>query len=439
MQTRCFFPSALGGAHAPPPSAARQRGGTQRGRTAPTPAPHAPAPYGRSAKRKCAPAVAVRLPVGSPLNAPAFSPLRGLPCRCASLAALARSGRARPLRTAAWLPPAFSLGRWVRASRSPAARCRRGAPASPRCAAGFLRSPLLPSGAPVLRAAVAGSPRLRPCGLRAAPLRRRGRSRFALPSCFAPGSLCPRVLRPLRFPPAGVLPCAPPVPAAPAGGSGEAGCLAAGGCAPAASQLPPGSRQAVRPLILAAAGKGLAGRFPPLPLPLRYIWRKGLTFPAVCATLVVGCLSRCFGIHPQGCPWGGERTPAEMPGFFFCPLCFPVFAHHPAGIKPAAPCVAGGAPPVHFPENVNWVFLAAAWRRFFLDIQTKTAGSPLLLFCFAANRVPLPASFFRPNATKPVLFCCVRSFYDRCVDRIRLMAGKLLAFYDRHRKHGKFE
>ena len=75
-----------------------------------------------------------------------------------------------------------------------------------------------------------------------------------------------------------------------------------GACGPpcrCAARLPRGwVRQAVRFPIVAAAGKGQAVRDAPLPLPLRFFWRGGLTSSLFCAMLSMRSPFGCFGTPP---------------------------------------------------------------------------------------------------------------------------------------------
>lgn len=118
-----------------------------------------------------------------------------------------------------------------------------------------------------------------------------------------------------------------------------------------------GSHQAPRLLILAAAGKGLAG-LAPLPLPLRFFQRGGLTFSNICAIMVgLGPTGRARRAPPlAGCPWAakeafsvrgtllffGHRYPKRTPcGFRLESNAAPymaLFPHHPDSPGPGGPC-----------------------------------------------------------------------------------------------------
>ena len=184
-----------------------------------------------------------------------------------------------------------------------------------------------------------------PSGLRARGLLARGLGGVAaVLVALPPGSfLCSGAPLPalFAFPEAvgfrWVLPRRPP-PAAPRWGAPGARCLRLGAAAPAASLLPgvglfPSSGA---PSHSSGSGKGQAGRFPPLPSPQRFFWRKALTKANICATIKVRCLSRCFGIHPKGCPWGGERSPASA-GLLFLPVLSSTFAKSFGGVLPPFP------------------------------------------------------------------------------------------------------
>lgn len=187
------------------------------------------------------------------------------------LAALARSGRARPLRSPARLPPAFALGllcglRPRLPLAAVAALCFR----SLRC--GLPAVALASShGRPCAVRRLPDPPAFAPCGasggLRsvAGGLRRLRRRLLG----FAPGSPCPRVLRPLRFPPAGVSPLRPSRPRRPRWGlRGSAEPVWVGLRAPRLRRLPPGlscSLSAVRPPIVAAGQGSSHAAAPPLP------------------------------------------------------------------------------------------------------------------------------------------------------------------------------
>ena len=195
---------------------------------------------------------------GSPLGrrpAVAFSPLRVLPCRCgcALLPSPASGGRARPrcrgrrpssspsrcaLAAAGPLPfpPPCALGPCAPLRGSVAARCRPCAVPSPLCAAGFLRSPLLPSGSPLrFGSARRVPPWSPPRGFGAPPARCGSPPGASGPGPPRPGlrRLCRRASAPPRalfllgcFAPCAVLrrgfsPCAPPPRRPPLGGSGE--------------------------------------------------------------------------------------------------------------------------------------------------------------------------------------------------------------------------
>ena len=270
---RRLGPCSLRGLRPPGPAALRirarggsspegQRAGTQRGQNAPTPGAHAPAP---TALRKAVCARLLPLP-GSPLGrrpAVAFSPLRVLPCRCgcALLPSPASGGRARPrcrgrrpssspsrcaLAAAGPLPfpPPCALGPCAPLCGSVAARCRPCAVSSPLCAAGFLRSPLLPSGSPLrfgsARRVPPWSPPFGASG--PGPPRPGARRRCRRAGGFAPGRFfCSGAAPPalcLRW--VGFSPCAPPPRRPPPGGSGERVACGLGAAAPAASQLPRG-------------------------------------------------------------------------------------------------------------------------------------------------------------------------------------------------------
>ena len=249
-------------------------------------------------------------------------------------------------RRAAPFPPG-SLARPVCAvAGSVGARCRPCALASPRSAVGFLWSPLLCSGAPLrFGSARRVPPWSPPSGLRARGLLARGLGGVAAVPLLRPRALfCARALRSLRFSLfrklsvfGGFSPGAPRPPP-PAGGLRERVACGLGAAAPAASLLPgvglfPSSRA---PSHSSGSGKGQAGRFPPLPSPQRFFWRKALTMANICATMSVGCLSRCFGIHPKGCPWGGERSPASA-GLLFLPVLSSTFAKSFGGVLPPFP------------------------------------------------------------------------------------------------------
>ena len=179
-------------------------------------------------------------------------------------------------RRAAPFPPG-SLARPVCAvAGSVGARCRPCALASPRSAVGFLWSPLLCSGAPLrFGSARRVPPWSPPSGLRARGLLARGLGGVAaVLLALPPGSFF--VLgcsAPCAFPFFGSCrfsvgsPPAPPARRPPLGGSGS-GLPAAWGLRPPQLRCSPGlacSRQAVRPLILAAPARVKPGGSRPCP------------------------------------------------------------------------------------------------------------------------------------------------------------------------------
>lgn len=121
-----------------------------------------------------------------------------------------------------------------------------------------------------------------------------------------------------------------------------------------------------------------------------------------------------------------KNSGEQSPGFFFCPLCVPHLARHPAEICCRSPCYARGISPVYFPEIVNRVFPAAARQRFFLISKQKRQGHPCR---FTANRADPASTSIRTNATKPVLFCCVQLVQKeigQCMAQLNPCADPLL-------------
>ena len=219
----------------------------------------------------CAAASLVRLPFGSPSCGRFFAPSRPaavLRCACPARplrAAAPGPAIASPLRVAGPLgcPPPFALGPCAPLCGSVAARCRPCAVSSPLCAAGFLWSPLLPSGSPLrFGSARRGPPSSPPSGLRARGLLARGFRR--LPAAgfgSAPGSFSARVLRPLRISSGGGSPLRPSRPRRPPWGLRGSARPVPGGLRAPGSASRPGSPgvwllpSAVRPPIV-AAGQG---------------------------------------------------------------------------------------------------------------------------------------------------------------------------------------
>ena len=242
------------------------------GAKAPTPGQHAPAAVGGSAQKVCG--ALLPLPP-SPLgrgSAVAFCPLRVLPCRCACACcprplrggppapAIASPASPSPGRSAA--PRLVRSGAPPRCRAPPAARCRPCALASPRCAVGFLWSPLLCSGAPLrFGSARRVPPSSPPRGFGAPPAPCGSPPGASGPGASSPGAgrpvgppfsalpralFCARVRCPLRCAvfrwrsvPVGFSPCAPRPPP-PAGGLREREARLGGAAAPPPSAAPPG-------------------------------------------------------------------------------------------------------------------------------------------------------------------------------------------------------
>lgn len=311
MRRRC--PCSLGGCGPParcpgpygPRSGSSPGGhgaGTRRGPKAPTPGPIAPGPIGPSQKRY----VGRCFPCPPPLWVGGLRSLFRLfpSCRAGAPApALGRSGGG-PRPRCRGGGPSFSPslrspppGRSLSPRRLRSGRVRRCAAPWPLAAVPALCLPLGSLRASVvalaalgvafaLRAVLPGPPLVAPSGF--GPGASSPGAAAALPPCFgsAPGSLFARVLRPLRCPVSGFLPCAPPVPAAPAGGSGEASGPFGWACGPPAfGGSPRGRCQAmrlpivaaparVRPCALRSQRRRRCGARAPLPSPLRYIWRR---------------------------------------------------------------------------------------------------------------------------------------------------------------------
>ena len=254
---------------------------------------------------------------GSPLgrrSAVAFSPLRVLPCRCAC-ACVPRPLRAARPGPAIAAPALPSPGRSAAPRLPRSARVRRCAAPWALAAAPALCSPSLRCGLPVwsplLRSwsllrfgsARRGPPSSPPSGLRARGLLARGGAAlWAAFSRCAPGSfLCSGAAPPALFlRRVGFSPAPLPSPPPPLGAPGKRQACSRGLRPPCrcAARLPRGSRHAVRFPIVAAAGKGQAGLFQPLPLPLRYFWRKALTMANICATMIRPGLFGRFGAPP---------------------------------------------------------------------------------------------------------------------------------------------
>ncbi len=274
--------------------------------------------------------------------APLFAPLRC--CRAgAPTPSLAPSGAAAPPAAVAapvrpFRPslrsPGPGPGRAPRLRRSAAcaplcgsagSRCRRSRFAPPRCATGSL------SGRPCSACGRATSSRRSPgppSAVRVAALgpagSRPGARRLSPPfSAFRPPGLV--VLagsRPLRWRfVGGFSPAAPPPLPPPLGARGEREAVSQGlrPPTPYMARAPPGVRQAVRPLIIAARARARSGGYAALALAAALFLAQGLDkgehmryyvgarlFPGVSAP------------HLGGCPRAARRTPAEMPGFFFC-------------------------------------------------------------------------------------------------------------------------
>lgn len=192
--------------------------------------------YRRSAKRY----LARCFPCPAPLWVAALrSPFRHFACcRRAALClpgSPAAGGAPRPRCRGRRPPSAASLwsrrpGRSLSPRLARSGRVRRSAAPWPlagpvclrprlRCAAGFLRAPLLRCALGLVqRVAPPGPPLVAPFGASGPGPPRPGARRLRRRLLgFAPGLFFARVLRPLRFPPAGVLPLRPPAPPPPAG------------------------------------------------------------------------------------------------------------------------------------------------------------------------------------------------------------------------------
>lgn len=217
----------------------------------PTPGSHAPAPPALRKSGMWRAASLVRLPVGSPSCGRFFASSRAAaPLRWARPLRAARPGPAlaSPLRVAGPLgcPPALSLGP---CAPLPAPWALAAAPAL-WLPLGALRAPCSVAlaslvGALAQRVGLPGPPVLAPFGASGPGPPRPGLSPPSgggfppRPGLFFLLACCARC----ADPPAGILPCAPPVPAAPAGGSGEAPGLFQGACGPPccfAARLPRG-------------------------------------------------------------------------------------------------------------------------------------------------------------------------------------------------------
>ena len=386
---------------------------------------------------------------GSPLRSPllpSWSPalpllcaLRVLPPRCACACSARPLRRGAPGAASRARSGVFALGPFRPSPGTPLGPSGRGSAARPlpaRCALGGrslppgrcplpslrcgspLRSPLLRSGAGLRLPSVAASSRGRPL----ARLRGRlppapGRARRCAPLlwAFRPGALlracCARLLALCGC--CGGLPWGSPLrPPAPPPPLGAPGCAwpCWGACGPPcrfAARLPRGFiRHAVRFPIVAAAGKGQAGLSQPLPLPLRYFWRKALTMANICATMVVrGPLGR-FGAPPARVSGSGLRSPVRKnrASFFARSVC-----HIWQGIRRRSAAVplptVGEFPQYTFRKLSTGFFRLQPGSDFFLISKQKRQGHPCR---FTANRANPASTSIRTNATKPVLFCCVQ-------------------------------
>ena len=81
---------------------------------------------------------------------------------------------------------------------------------------------------------------------------------------------------------------------------------------------------------------------------------------------------------------------------------------HSAGFSRRSPSYARGISPVNFPEIVNRVFsVRPRQAHFSLLIYEKSRGIPCSLLLRSKPGFPCYGPIVRPNATKPLSFCCV--------------------------------
>lgn len=142
-------------------------------------------------------------------------------------------------------------------------------------------------------------------------------------------------------------------------------------------------RHAPRPLILAAAGKGLAGRVPPLPLPLRFFQRGGLTIPGLCAMMSVQGLTGRTSMRSTACGVHGQQRALHLGGWgaLFLRPCLPpgihlesrwiplrpasymaFFRHHSGQRQRRAPCAPRLSAQITFPKLSTTIRASCAPR-----------------------------------------------------------------------------
>lgn len=311
-------------------------------------------------QNECAPARAVRLPVGSPPCALAFCALRVLPRRCASLAALVRSGAARPapLRGPgpAYPPSLRSPGPPLGPSGcgSTARPCLRAfalgglslPPSALRLALAALRAPwsvALASSRARLGAArrLAASSRGRPLrGFGGGCLRPGavGGAVRRLFSALAPGLLCSRAPAPAALLRCGALPLRPPAPPPPAGWLRGARCLRLGGFGPRCFAAPPGLGSSSRaPSHCSGCGQGSSRAVPALALAAALFLAQGLD-KGEHLRYYVGALPVPVLRHPPArVSVGRRKNSGRNAGVLFLPVLSATFAKASGGDLPPFP------------------------------------------------------------------------------------------------------
>ena len=144
-------------------------------------------------------------------------------------------------------------------------------------------------------------------------------------------------------------------------------------------------------------------------------------FKPPCYTNIPRPMTGASALCPKGYPshWGKVRCIVQR-AFF----CRSVTGFSRITVRSAAPKTRSLVPDfssVHIPEIVNWDFAAAPRRRILPNLINEKGGATPPFICFRSkSEMPPPAPFDRPNATKPLSFCCVRTKsnkYPYCKER----------------------
>ena len=143
-------------------------------------------------------------------------------------------------------------------------------------------------------------------------------------------------------------------------------------------------------------------------LPLRFFRRRGLTSSNICAIMIRQSLFRARCAPPLCGVRGQQEVRPLGGGLLFLAVRPRFFAYHSRSLRPADPRPASGFSRLSVRKLSTGQQPAAACEVFLLDKRQKAGPYSPAFPNFRGAKPGPTARNSRPNATKPLSFCCVR-------------------------------